>query len=227
MKNQIDLKTLVSKTVHELSNPLAIITGRLQLLNMEITAVDPCLHKSLESMSKATQRLCDIMKELKSVANLAHVDDVLSSHELLWALMPEIDSVLEDSSIKFLLNLGEDTPLRGDKKQLIRAVVNLLHNAAEASDGLAERWISLRIYRNLDRLIIEVEDSAPRIAPEFAQLCFHPFFTTKKNACASGMGLTISQYIVNYHGGEIYVDPLKEHTTFVISLPLNAQESAA
>ena len=228
MKNQIDLKTFVSKTVHELSNPLAILLGRLQLLSLESSSSEEvAMVKTLASMQKATQRIFDITRELKEVAILEDCRSPMSSHELAKFVILACDHIASKPEINFMLNLGEEITFLGDKKQLVRAIQNLISNAAEATESMSSRWIYLRIFKSHESLRIEVSDNGPKIETELAEKCFTPFFSTKKKTGASGMGLTLTQLIVNQHDGLVFVDPNMDQTTFVITLPLETCKAAA
>lgn len=221
MKNQIDLKTFVSKTVHELSNPLAILLGRLQLLSLESSSTgEASLNKTLASMQKATQRLFDITRDLREIAILEDCRTEMSSFELADLITSACEHMVNHTDINFVLNLGDEIIFTGDKKQLVRAILNLVVNAAEATESMSSRWIYLRIFKLNETLRIEVGDNAPKIDCDLAEKCFTPFFSTKKKGGASGMGLTLTQLIVNQHNGVVFVDPDMDQTTFVITIPL-------
>ena len=96
------------------------------------------------------------------------------------------------------------TPILGDMVQLKQVVLNLVHNAFDACEGgPPERRRVVISTRNLerDRVELSVRDHGHGIAPEVLSRLFVPFFTTK--AEGMGMGLRLSQTIVEAHGGSV------------------------
>ena len=120
-----------------------------------------------------------------------------------------------------------------DADRLTQAILNLLLNAVQAieckeanetPDLRAQGEIALSLETLLDEsckeyLCLKITDNGCGMSPETMSRLFTPYFTTK--AAGSGLGLTISQQIVEQHGGEINVFSLpNEGSTFTIKLPL-------
>ncbi|GFK92626.1 Sporulation kinase E [Fundidesulfovibrio magnetotacticus] len=115
--------------------------------------------------------------------------------------------------------------------EIEQVVVNLLRNAAQAifahppADGQPRIRLGLR--REGGHAVIEVEDNGPGIDPANLRKVFEPFFTTKPPGEGTGLGLSVSYFIVTRnHGGTIRVENAeKGGARFVIALPL-ARETA-
>jgi two-component system, NtrC family, sensor histidine kinase HydH len=111
-----------------------------------------------------------------------------------------------------------------------QALTNLILNACEAmGDQGGELWI--RIHRALenddesDRVVAEIEDSGPGVAPELREQIFNPFFTTKKTGV--GLGLAIVSKIVDAHGGVLTLTSQPGHgACFRLVLPAAAERVA-
>ena len=107
-----------------------------------------------------------------------------------------------------------------DRVQLQQVVANLVANAIEAMDTVADRARTLRVksvIREPDGVLIMVEDSGPGIDPENVDRIFHPFFTTKSQG--TGMGLPICRSIIEAHNGRLSVRPAADRgSVFQISL---------
>ena len=103
--------------------------------------------------------------------------------------------------------------------QLNQVFMNLLVNAAQAIKGKGD--VTIRTRRSGQEVWIEISDTGEGIAPEHLNRLFEPFFTTKPVGKGTGLGLPISQNIVNAHGGRIEVasEP-GEGTTFRVVLPI-------
>lgn len=91
-----------------------------------------------------------------------------------------------------------------DPDLLGQALINLLRNAAQASDMPGRRHVVLRVIRAGDGIAIEVEDDGPGIPAGIADDVFLPFFTTK--AGGSGIGLHLVRQIAVVHGGNVELD---------------------
>lgn len=120
------------------------------------------------------------------------------------------------------VDLGSDQQLTVDAVLLQRALVNLVHNAVDASRE--EQTVTLRAPRRTPgRVHIEVVDQGCGISPEDVGRVFDPYFTTKDLGTeirGFGLGLTICQKIVQLHGGSIAIESQKDcGTTVAVDLP--------
>jgi|TARA_Y100000741_G_C18216013_1_gene543793 two-component system nitrogen regulation sensor histidine kinase GlnL len=70
---------------------------------------------------------------------------------------------------------------------------------------------------------IKIIDNGPGIPAEVKDTLFYPMVTSKQNG--SGLGLSISQTLINHHGGKIDVDSYPGHTEFVIYIPIDRKET--
>jgi len=121
--------------------------------------------------------------------------------------------------------------LRGDKEQLIQALLNIVRNAAEAlreriAQGDARIEIRSRIARKVTiakklcklALDLRVVDNGPGIPDLIRDRIFYPLVSGREDG--SGLGLTLAQTFVHQHGGLIECDSRPGHTEFQILLPL-------
>lgn len=108
-------------------------------------------------------------------------------------------------------------------------MLNVLRNAAEAMWEAEEGGrmagpprIVLRAGLEGDMLRVEVADNGPGMAPDIRKRIFEPFFTTKAVGCGTGLGLSVSYFIIREnHGGSMTVESEPgKGTTLVIRLPL-------
>src|SRR5205814_1548937 len=100
----------------------------------------------------------------------------------------------------------------------------LIKNAAEATPG--DVCVTLGTIVDSDRILLSVSDNGPGIPPENLSHIFDPFFSTKRAAGGTGLGLSVCHGIVSDHGGTISVQSkVREGTRFTIELPLAAKGS--
>jgi two-component system nitrogen regulation sensor histidine kinase GlnL len=115
---------------------------------------------------------------------------------------------------------------RGDKEQLIQAVLNLVRNAAQAMDGRGAIVLRTRIARQVTiakrrwrlALDLHVLDDGPGIPERIRDRIFFPLVSGREGG--SGLGLTLTQTFVQQHGGTIECDSRPGRTDFRILLPL-------
>ena len=112
--------------------------------------------------------------------------------------------------------------------EIEQVLLNLLRNAAQAmamaSPPIEEPRIDIRLSRGPAGVIVEVEDNGPGISPEVQRRVFEPFFTTKPPGIGTGLGLSVSYFIVTRgHGGRMWVESEPGRgTVFGIELPVSA-----
>ena len=120
---------------------------------------------------------------------------------------------------------------RGDKEQLIQAVLNIVHNAAHAlrtriEQGDAEIVLRTRVARQITlakvryglALDLHIIDNGPGIAPDIRDRIFYPLVSGREGG--SGLGLTLAQTFVQQHLGLIECESRPGRTDFRILIPL-------
>lgn len=110
-----------------------------------------------------------------------------------------------------------------DQVQLQQVFVNLLRNAIEATEGLAERGIAVSLQREGARAVLQFSDAGPGLPAEVRERLFQPFVTTKENGM--GIGLSICRAIIEAHGGWISA-PAQDGSGTVIRIELPLSEMA-
>jgi PAS domain S-box-containing protein len=151
----------------------------------------------------------------------------------LEALVAEFREGLEkkagDADTEVRIKLAEDTGIFAGDPQAIRAMLlNLLENSLDAcrmDKDKGDHWIRLEVRREAPWLLIEVEDNGLGMDQETREKIFSLFFSSK-GIKGTGLGLFISNKIVDKHGGTIEVDSEPGRgTRFMVRLPLDAKPS--
>ncbi len=123
------------------------------------------------------------------------------------------------SHIKFTMDINPPNLMaRLDPKLIEMVLINILKNAAEALEETAEPSIHLGVYTDHEqRVLIDIADNGPGIEPEAMERIFIPFYTTKSHG--SGIGLSLSQRIMQMHQGNLSVrSEAGKGTTFTLQL---------
>ena len=222
-------KELIRNLAHEIKNPLGGIRGAAQLLQLELDSRD--LTEYTQVIVREADRLQTLVDRLLAPHRRPHVVGNVNIHEvcervrtLILAEFPKGLQVQRDYDI----SLPE---FRGDMEQLIQAVLNIAHNAAQAlsermANGDARIVLSTRIARQITlvkhryRLALElhVTDNGPGIPEEIKDRLFHPLVSGRDGG--SGLGLNLAQTFVQQHLGVIECESHPGRTDFKILIPL-------
>jgi len=222
-------KELIRNLAHEIKNPLGGIRGAAQLLEMEIEGRD--LKEYTRVIIHEADRLQTLVDRLLAPHRKPHVVGDVNIHEvcervrsLILAEFPRGLKVVRD----YDTSLPE---FRGDREQLIQAVLNIAHNACQAlaeriAAGDAEITFRTRIARQVTfgkqryRLALELHviDNGPGVPPSIKDRIFYPLVSGREGG--SGLGLTLAQTFVQQHHGLIECDSLPGRTDFKILIPL-------
>jgi signal transduction histidine kinase len=131
-------------------------------------------------------------------------------------------------TIEVTKNFGDVPPITCSPSQLNQVFLNLVTNAAQATEGRkGEISITTRA-PDPEHVEIIVADNGRGIPADALPKIFDPFFTTKEVGKGTGLGLSIAYRIVEAHGGQISVDSkVGTGTRFVVRLPVHPPEQAA
>jgi signal transduction histidine kinase len=201
---------------HEIKNPLAGLSGALELLAEDLQQ-DPRQTEIVGEMRHQVQRLTHTMESLLSFARPAKAKlrstDVNGSIEkVLFLLKQQARGGVV--SIEPQLSAGLPHVL-ADPFQLEQVFLNICLNAYQAMNGGGT--LTVRTRAGDGNVVVEVEDTGPGIPPDLRAQVFKPFFTTKREG--NGLGLAISARIVAEHGGHIgYRCPTSGGTVFIVTL---------
>ncbi|MBV8605426.1 MAG: PAS domain-containing protein [Pelomonas sp.] len=222
-------KELTRNLAHEIKNPLGGIRGAAQLLAMELDA--PELGEYTQVIIHEVDRLQSLVDRLLAPHRRAAVIGDVNVHELCERVRAVIQA---EHPRGLVVDRDYDTSLpdfRGDREQLIQAVLNIVQNAAQAcaariGAGDARIMLRTRVARQVTigkqrwRLALElhVEDNGPGIPAEIRDRIFFPLVSGRDGG--TGLGLTLSQSIVQQHQGMIDCDSEPGRTSFRITLPL-------
>ncbi|GAB5543885.1 MAG: hypothetical protein SangKO_036450 [Sandaracinaceae bacterium] len=195
---------------HELRNPLASLKGHAQLLLETLPEGERPRAKAARIVSEA-ERIEELTTNLLEFVRSGQIDD--APLELRGLVRAAVDAV---GAERFEVALPErDMQARGDRPRLLEALINLLTNAAQASEEKA----SVELVSAGGAAKIVVRDRGPGIDEDQLAQIFEPFHTTRIHG--TGLGLPIARRIVEGHRGTIEVANRDGGgATFTITLPL-------
>ncbi len=221
-------KELIRNLAHEIKNPLGGIRGAAQLLQMDI---DKSLTEYTQVIIHEADRLQSLVDRLLAPHRRPHLVGDVSIHEVCERVRSLILAEFP-KGLRFSRDYDVSIPdFRGDREQLIQAVLNIVQNAAQAlhariAAGDAVITLRTRVARQVTigkqrwRLALElhVEDNGPGVPAEIQDRIFFPLVSGRDGG--SGLGLTLAQTIAQQHQGMIDCESEPGRTDFRITLPL-------
>lgn len=222
-------KELIRNLAHEIKNPLGGIRGAAQLLEMEIDSKE--LTEYTRVIIHEADRLQTLVDRLLAPHRRPHVVGDVNIHEvcervrsLILAEFPKGLRVVRDYDTSI-------PEFRGDREQLIQAVLNIAHNACQAlsermAAGDARLTFRTRIVRGVTfgkqryklALELHVIDNGPGVPDSIKDRIFYPLVSGREGG--SGLGLTLAQTFVQQHHGLIECDSEPGRTDFKLLIPL-------
>jgi len=184
----------------------------------EDPAFDKVVTECTRSIVDEVEALKNLVDEFAQFARLpATCLEVAALHEVIDQALSLYDGLFP--GVTFERRLAPDLPpLRLDPDQMKRALINLVDNAIEATDGRGTVLVATEYDRVEGRARLVVADDGPGIAPADRERLFVPHFSTKKRG--SGLGLAIVSRIVQEHLGTIRAeDNAPRGARFVVELP--------
>lgn len=215
------LGRLSAGVAHEIGNPLSAINGYVDVLKKSPSLSQEAKAEYIADIEREIKRLDGIIKSLLEYARpKKYTESVVDLNTVVTDSLRllERQGVLKNISLKKKLS---DTPLliESDSGQLSQVIINLVLNAKDAAEESAEIEISTGEYSE-DELYISVRDNGKGIPSEIIDSIFDPFFTTKDPGAGTGLGLSVSQRIVQTFGGTIDVMSKEgEGTVFTLKFP--------
>jgi two-component system nitrogen regulation sensor histidine kinase GlnL len=224
-------RSAVRTLAHEVRNPLAGIRAAAQLIARHADAETRTLADLICEEVDRLRRLTDQL-DPNTAFDAPHVGD-FNVHEALERARQIVAAGMP--KVQFVEHYDPSLPqLKGDKDQLIQALLNIVKNGAEAASENARPIVTLSTsFRSgvrvrtaasgaaRSQLEIRVADNGPGVDPEIVDRLFEPFATTKSDGM--GMGLSVAADIVARHDGRIEFDRAPGKTTFTVVLPIDPE----
>ncbi len=191
---------LTAGVVHELRNPLNVITGMTELLirsfdsDDERLATAELILKEAAHLEKAVAQFLGFARPFELKLGPRRPQDIAKRAYRLCARQAE------EKRVTLAYGVEPDLPpITADLEKAAQALANIVHNAVDAVSEGGD--VALRTYRDSDEIVFEVIDDGPGIHLEPDEDLFKPFFTMKEGG--TGLGLSIVQRIVSAHRGSV------------------------
>lgn len=217
---------LIRVMTHEIMNSVAPISSLAEMLLTEYQTTKPNDEKRLKiNTVDSLQTIHDTAKELIAfVSSYRAFSQVTTPQISHIQLKPFIQSVinleeaeLTKNKIHLILKVSKDETIQADQSLLSRVLINLIKNSIEALDGKQEKTIQISATSTEDNVQIDIADNGNPVPADMVNDIFVPFFTTKRTG--SGIGLSVSRYILRLQNGTLKHSYHEGWTLFSILLP--------
>lgn len=197
---------------HEINNPLEALTNLLYILECSAEATDSIRELANAALTEVT-RIAHITRQTLSFYRDLRTPTTLSLAQSVSSTLQLYRPKFTDKKITVELRLDEKVCIHGIKGDIHQVISNLLLNALEATE--TEGTMHVSVFSDGDQAVLSIADTGPGIKEELLDKIFEPFFTTKPGT-GTGLGLWITQAIVEKHGGTIQVSSrpdVRDHGT--------------
>jgi signal transduction histidine kinase len=213
---------LAGNIAHELNNPLTGIRSLAQVLLSEIK--EGQLKEDMLEVEKAAGRSQKIIENLLdfSKGDGEEKQIPIALNEIIRRTLPMLKTAMREHRSELHLS-EEESEVRVEPHLMQQVVFNLVNNACQAMPDAGTITIETETVtdtQNRTWCALHVTDTGVGIPSEIIESIFEPFFTTKEKGQGTGLGLSMSQSVIQKFGGEISVkSKLGEGTRFTVWLP--------
>lgn len=238
--------SLSAGMAHEIKNPLSAIFQSLEIIESLLKKSPDehpqkkLLENQLDFIKQSGIRINIIIRDLLAFSRQPEegkelhdiIELIKTSYDLFHrSIREEMFPLIKRVKVDFHV-LGKIPPVPCFPNLIEQVFINLFQNAFDAfceiQSERKEFIIDVMIASTPDKIEIKLRDNGPGIPEKIKRRIFEPFYTTKAVGKGTGLGLAICYFIiVTTHHGSIEVESYSgQGTTFIISLPLNQEESA-
>jgi len=221
---------MAAVVAHEINNPLSGILTYAKLIRKWIERGEAQGSKRADAeqclnlMADESRRCGELVKNLLTFSRSSPMNRQSADvNSLVDRSIRLIKPQMEMKNVEVHAQLAQDLPrLLCDPGQIEQVVLALSINAMDAMPHGGNLWIATRLRDDAEGIEIEVRDDGSGIADDILPRIFEPFLTTKEGGKSVGLGLAVSQNIIERHKGTIEVQSkLWKGTSFTITLPID------
>lgn len=226
---------LAAGVAHEINNPLAIATAAIDIIKSRL---------KIDTTSPAPNEIPYFIRKVEDaqnrISNIVNSFLGFSRHDPIEAIEVDINAIIQ-ATIDFYgeqlkkADIGlryepHSSPLavKGRFNEIEQVLLNIIKNARDflISEQVEDPYIRIDTLIVGDAVVqIRISNNGPKIKDSVADRIFDPFFTTKEVGKGTGLGMSVSNRIIEEHQGYLYIDRNRNQTCFVIEFPCYAETS--
>jgi signal transduction histidine kinase len=217
---------------HEISQPLSTVAIYLHAARrmLQSGAASAPVLDALSMAEMEARRTREVLERIRDFVSIGKLDlkplDLTNLALKIGALCRE-EATARGVHVE-IENIRPIPDVTADRIQIEQVLNNLVANAIDAASERADapRIVVVRVARRGDRVVVQVEDNGPGVAPEMVDSLFEAYQTTKPRGM--GLGLPLSLQIVQKHGGRLWWEPIvPEGTRFLVELQIYGPDKNA
>jgi signal transduction histidine kinase len=214
------LGKIAPEIAHEINNPLAYVSGWLQMFLVQTEDTDPkkktyeTLIREFERIGKLTSSLLDFTKQTSMPKKNIKVNQVIED------VITMVGYAMKNENVEIKENLTcSEIEVYGENNRLKQVVLNVIQNSREAMQDGGTIYISTNIIQD-NLVLIQFRDTGCGMSKDQLNKAFLPSFTSRADGMGSGLGLSVCKKIIVEFGGTIELESnVGEGTVVSIKLP--------
>ncbi|WP_436859805.1 two-component system histidine kinase PnpS [Staphylococcus caeli] len=204
-------REFVANVSHELKTPITSIKGFAETLLDGAKDDEQTLNEFLQIISKESDRIETLVFDLLDLSHVEQqteiITELISLSEVAENTVKNMQTIAEDKNITIVNEIDPDIVIDANKDKVAQVALNLLSNAVSYSKESSE--VIVRVYKEANRRIMEVQDFGIGISKEDQKHIFERFYRVDKarsrDSGGTGLGLSITKHIMEAHNGRINV----------------------
>lgn len=171
------------------------------------------IHTGLKAIKGRSQGLTQFVEKYRKAMQLPEPKpEKLNISEMISEIKTLFREEFSSRNIKLkTADIPDDLTIQADRKMIEQVIVNLINNSLQAIEKIPEPEISIYVYEENHRKVIEISDNGKGIPTDNLENIFIPYFSTREGG--SGIGLSLSRQIMRMHGGDISVASQNDSVT--------------
>ena len=215
---------MTSGIAHELKTPLSgisTILNGVELARRMGQEID--MEATFSRIGLLIERCSIIIEHMRNYSR--RTEETHGHNQIINQLLENtlllVEPQLKRIGAELKLELARNLPfVRGNDVQLEQVFINLCNNACDAMEHSGERVFTVQSVAEGDEVVVRLIDTGIGMSPEVQERVFESFFTTKSTDKGTGLGMSISQNIIEQHSGKIlFKSELGQGSTFEVRLP--------
>lgn len=205
--------SLIRVMTHEIMNSIAPIRSISEVLLEEIQ--DEVTHQAIQTIHDTSDNLIRFVEDYRKFSAVPQPQPTpIEVRKLLEQATTLISSELQSRNVTLQIRINNEVEtINADRNLLMQVIQNLLKNALQATPEGGEITLTTDV-NSANRALLKIYNSGEAIPEDIRQYIFIPFFTTKEGG--SGIGLSLSRYIMRLHGGNLRYLPQPGGSAFIL-----------
>ena len=204
-------REFVANVSHELKTPITSIKGFAETLLDGAKNDEQTLNEFLKIISKESDRIETLVFDLLDLSHVEQQTEIVTEYvslsEIAESTIKNMQNIAEEKQITIVNEIKPDIVIDANKDKVSQVALNLLSNAVSYSKASSE--VIVRVYKDANKRIMEVQDFGIGISTEDQQHIFERFYRVDKarsrDSGGTGLGLSITKHIMEAHNGRINV----------------------